>query len=101
MGNPRRISCPCWMCLRACCIRHLLEEPRQLSLEQMHPLVLSQHYWPSALAKADHHPQFKLPAALEEAQLAVEAGPRAGGDHGGTCGSLHPRRRVADPLRCA
>jgi len=42
------------------------EESRQLSLDQMHALVLSQHYWPSALAKADH-PHFKLPPDLENA----------------------------------
>jgi len=42
------------------------EEGQRLSLEQMHALVLSQHYWPSALAKADH-PNFRLPASLEEA----------------------------------
>eukprot|EP00931_Biecheleriopsis_adriatica_P049898 TRINITY_DN28876_c0_g1_i1.p1 TRINITY_DN28876_c0_g1~~TRINITY_DN28876_c0_g1_i1.p1 ORF type:complete len:964 (+),score=238.11 TRINITY_DN28876_c0_g1_i1:36-2927(+) len=37
-----------------------------LSLSQMHALVLSQHYWPSALSKADH-PRFKLPQPLEDA----------------------------------
>lgn len=42
------------------------EEQKRLSLEQMHALVLSQHYWPAALAKADH-PQFRLPQPLEEA----------------------------------
>jgi len=39
---------------------------QRLSLEQMHALVLSQHYWPAALAKADH-PHFRLPDQLEEA----------------------------------
>ena len=37
-----------------------------LSLGQMHPLVLSQHYWPSALSKVDL-PRFRLPAPLENA----------------------------------
>lgn len=39
---------------------------QHLSVEQMHALVLSQHYWPSALAKSDH-PQFRLPPPLEDA----------------------------------
>lgn len=37
-----------------------------VGLGQMHPLVLSQHYWPSALSKVDH-PRFRLPAPLENA----------------------------------
>ncbi|CAE7416581.1 ANAPC2 [Symbiodinium sp. CCMP2456] len=35
-------------------------------LGPIHPLVLSQHYWPPALSKADH-PRFRLPAQLEDA----------------------------------
>eukprot|EP00929_Paragymnodinium_shiwhaense_P007001 TRINITY_DN110959_c0_g1_i1.p1 TRINITY_DN110959_c0_g1~~TRINITY_DN110959_c0_g1_i1.p1 ORF type:complete len:1117 (+),score=226.83 TRINITY_DN110959_c0_g1_i1:194-3544(+) len=34
--------------------------------EQIQALILSQHYWPAALSKADH-PQFKLPEPLEQA----------------------------------
>jgi len=43
-----------------------LKERSHVGLHQMNSLVLSQHYWPSALSKADH-PRFKLPAPLEEA----------------------------------
>lgn len=41
----------------------------QPDLAKMHALVLSQHYWPSALAKSDH-PRFKLPQPLEDALVA-------------------------------
>lgn len=44
----------------------LPDEMPQLSLEQMHALILSRHYWPTALAKEDD-PSFKLPPVLEEA----------------------------------
>merc|ERR1712194_41210 len=37
-----------------------------LSVDCMQPLILSQHYWPGALAKADH-PHFRLPDAMEDA----------------------------------
>ncbi|CAK0855368.1 unnamed protein product, partial [Prorocentrum cordatum] len=40
--------------------------PGRLPLAQMQALVLSQHYWPSVLSKADN-PQLKLPPTLEEA----------------------------------
>lgn len=41
----------------------------QRDLAKMQALVLSQHYWPSALAKSDH-PRFKLPQPLEDALAA-------------------------------
>eukprot|EP00928_Gymnodinium_smaydae_P058543 TRINITY_DN4173_c1_g2_i1.p1 TRINITY_DN4173_c1_g2~~TRINITY_DN4173_c1_g2_i1.p1 ORF type:complete len:1845 (+),score=455.00 TRINITY_DN4173_c1_g2_i1:112-5646(+) len=38
---------------------------KKMDLDQVQALVLSQHYWPSALARADH-PNFRLPDELEQ-----------------------------------
>jgi len=42
------------------------QQGSEVTLSQMQPLVLSQHYWPSALSKLDH-PRFRLPEPLEKA----------------------------------